>query len=202
MVAGRDDEQTRTIEGDAETPIALDADSLPEGTQIGRYRIEKPVGRGGMAMVYRAHDPELGRPVAIKVMLNERGRGTDSFRRARMIREARAAGSIAHPNVVTLYDVGVHDDLVYIAMELLPESLTSWLADAPRPWRQVLARFVAAGRGLQAAHEAGLVHRDFKPSNVLLAADGRVKVADFGLACPAIEVSTDGDDTPSRHATD
>ena len=201
MAADHDHERTLTIESDAAAPIALDAAELPPGTSIGRYRIEGAVGRGGMGIVYRAHDPELGRAVAIKLMLNERGRRPDASRRARMVREARAAGSVVHPNVITLYDVGVHDGLVYIAMELLPDNLQSWLEAEPRPWRTVLAKFIAAGRGLRAAHDAGLLHRDFKPSNVLLGSDGRVKVADFGLACVTVEVSTDGcdsDSTPSR----
>ncbi|MEM6989453.1 MAG: serine/threonine-protein kinase [Myxococcota bacterium] len=153
----------------------------------------KRVGRGGMAAVYSAEDPKLDRTVAIKVVLNERGRAADLGRRERMLREARAVASISHPNVVTIYDVGLHDGLVYIAMELVPRSLHSWLTEADRPWRQVLSRFLEAGQGLCAAHDAGLVHRDFKPSNVLLGDDGRPRVADFGLATPA-----SGDSSPDR----
>jgi eukaryotic-like serine/threonine-protein kinase len=186
-------ERTRTISRDAALPPMLDAGALRAGTRIGRYAILECIGRGGMAVVYRARDQDLQRTVALKIVLNPEGRAPTPRGQARMLREARASASVTHPNVVTVYDVGQHDDFVYIAMELMPGSLAQWLEAEERPWRHVLAVFIEAGRGLVAAHDAGLVHRDFKAANVLLAPGhsskmiGHPKVADFGLALPVHE---------------
>src|SRR4029077_12651760 len=98
----------------------------------------------------------------------------------RLEREAQAMAKLHHGNVVVVHDIGRHEAQLFIAMELCERSLASWLKQQ-RPWREVVARFIAAGRGLAAAHAIGLVHRDFKPDNVLLATDGTVKVSDFGL---------------------
>jgi serine/threonine protein kinase len=154
---------------------------------IGRYVVRDRLGVGGMGAVYRAHDPELDREVALKVLLPDVADDEDA--RARMVREARALAKLSHPNVIGVYDVGRHGAEVFLAMELVDGSdLSAWLAAGEegtgRPWRDVMDVFIQAARGLAAAHEQGLVHRDFKPANVLLGRDGRVRVVDFGLARP------------------
>ncbi len=155
----------------------LDADV---GAVVGRYTLVESLGMGGTGIVFAAHDEQLGRRVAIKLLRSDRGRGSGS--RARMLGEAQAMAQLNHPNVIRVYDVGVVDDRAFIAMELIEGcTLAEWLAK-PRPWREILDVFTAAGRGLAAAHGAGLVHRDFKPHNVLIARDGSVRVLDFGLA--------------------
>jgi serine/threonine protein kinase len=152
---------------------------------VGRYRILERIGSGGMGMVYRAHDPELARDVAVKVM-NADAFGEDEAQlaRARLVREARAMAKLAHPNVIHVYDVGTVEQGVFIAMELVEgHPLDEWLDQhRERGWQHVLAKLVDAGRGLAAAHAAGVIHRDFKPENVLVGEDGRVRVCDFGLA--------------------
>ena len=175
------------------------AGSLRPGDRLGRFEIEAVVGQGGMGVVYRARDPELDRVVALKVVAARAGRGRD-----RLLAEARAMARVEHPSIVPVYDVGPAADGVYIAMPLVAGgTLAAWLAARRRPWREVLQRFVAAGRGLAAAHGAGLVHRDFKPQNVLLDDDGAVLVADFGLVAPAPDATADGAaaDAPSSQVT-
>jgi eukaryotic-like serine/threonine-protein kinase len=154
--------------------------ALPRRT-LGRLRLLERLGAGGMGVVYRAYDPELAREVATKLLHPDTARSHAA--RARLRQEARALAEVSHPNVVQVYDVGEQDGSIYISMELVPGvDLRQWLAQAPRRWQDVLELLVAAGRGLQAAHERGLVHRDFKPSNVLVGHDGRARVVDFGLA--------------------
>ncbi|HGG58121.1 MAG TPA: serine/threonine protein kinase, partial [Nannocystis exedens] len=166
---------------------------------VGRYRIEGQLGAGGMGVVYRAYDPELDRRVAVKLLREDTV--ADERARQRMLREARSMARLAHPNVIHVYDVGIVGDQVFVAMELvIGVSLGAWLMSAPRPWQEVLDRFLAAGEGLHAAHVAGLIHRDFKPENVLVAADGRVRVLDFGLARSAVQVSVD--ETPAHTGGD
>jgi len=144
-----------------------------------RYRLVRELGRGGMGVVWEGEDVELGRRVAIKMITGR----VDSSGLARMRREARAVAKLAHPNVAAVYDVDVDSDPAYIVMEFVDGGdLGSWLRREPRPsWRAVLSAFEQAGLGLDAAHRAGLVHRDFKPANVILGG-GRVRVVDFGLA--------------------
>ncbi|MCB9748823.1 MAG: serine/threonine protein kinase [Myxococcales bacterium] len=153
--------------------------------RIGRYRVLDVLGQGGMGTVYTAHDDQLDRTLAIKVVRQRPG-GVGEHARARLLREARALARLSHPNVVTVHEVGEHEDQVFVAMELVRgESLARWLApdDAPpRGWREIVDVFIQAGRGLAAAHAAELVHRDFKPTNVVVGDDGVVKVLDFGLA--------------------
>jgi tetratricopeptide (TPR) repeat protein len=154
---------------------------LQPGTPVGRYVLRARIGEGGMGVVYAAHDPELDRVVALKVLRADAA-GDPAAVRTRVQREAQALARLADPHVVAVYDVGASDHGIFIAMELVEgETLRAWLR-APRPWRAVLATFIAAGRGLEAAHRAGLIHRDFKPDNVLVGNDGRVRVTDFGLA--------------------
>jgi hypothetical protein len=146
--------------------------------RVGRYQIGDRLGAGAMGVVYRAHDPDLGRDVAIKLV-----RSTASPSNLRLLREAQAMARLHHPNVVPIFDVGQAGDAMFVAMPLIEGgTLKRWLRGGPRSFDDVLDRFVAAGRGLAAAHAAGLVHRDFKPDNVLLGAGGEIHVADFGLA--------------------
>jgi tetratricopeptide (TPR) repeat protein len=145
---------------------------------LGRYVVIDELGTGGMGVVYRAFDPELGRQIAVKLL-----HGEPDEARARLAREGRALAALSHPNVVTIYDIGTAGDDMFIAMELVAgTTLRRWLAEQPREQRDILDAFRQAGRGLAAAHASGLVHRDFKPENVLVRPDGRVQVGDFGLA--------------------
>jgi len=151
------------------------------GDRVGRYQIRNLLGAGGMGVVFTAFDPELERTVALKLIRFE-GRSPSSRARTRLLREAQALAKLQHPNVVTIYDVGTDGDQVFIAMELISgQTLGGWLDAAPRSWRAIRDIFLDAGRGLAAAHAVGIVHRDFKPSNVIVGAD-RVVVVDFGLA--------------------
>jgi tetratricopeptide (TPR) repeat protein len=148
--------------------------------RLGRYVVLEALGEGGMGIVYAAYDPELDRRVAIKLLRAGHG---DPEARLRLLREAQAMARLSHPNVVAIYDVGTFDGQVFMALELVRgRSVGDWLKVSKRTWPEVLEIFVAAGRGLAAAHAVGLVHRDFKPDNVLIADDGAVKVMDFGLA--------------------
>jgi tetratricopeptide (TPR) repeat protein len=157
--------------------------ALVPGTRVGRYVIRRLLGEGAMGAVYGAHDPELAREVAIK-LLHSRGPASGPEKLAdRMRREAHAMARLSHPNVIIVHDVGTHDGRVFVAMELVDGgTLRDWLRERQRSTREILAVMERAGRGLAAAHAAGLVHRDFKPDNVLVAKDGGVKVSDFGLA--------------------
>lgn len=183
-----DPEGTRLWPGGQEPADAEGQQELERGALVGRYLIIETLGRGGMGVVYRAYDPELNRPVALK-LIGLHGQGSQSHQggedlvRARMLREAQALAQLTHPNVVSVYDVGAFDQAVFITMELVEgQTLRDWAAQQRPSRAQVLDVLVAAGRGLAAAHDAGLVHRDFKPSNVVVGTDGRVRVIDFGLA--------------------
>lgn len=163
------------------TDTALDRErvdrALERGEQVGRYEIGERIGAGGMGVVYRARDPKLERDVAIKVIASQQGRSQE-----RLLGEARAMAKLSHPAVVPVYDVGAIDDRVYVVMSYMRGgTLHEWIHGERRDWRAVVDRFEKVGRGLAAAHDAGLVHRDFKPRNVLIDGDD-VLVADFGLA--------------------
>jgi serine/threonine protein kinase len=152
---------------------------IRHGSKVGRFVVVGELGKGGMGVVYAAHDRELDRQVALKVM---RIASVEEIDRVRMLREGQAMARITHPNVITVFEVGSDDGVVFLAQELLDGgTLGEWL-EKPHSQEAILDKFVAAGRGLAAAHAVGLVHRDFKPENVLLGKDGRVRVADFGLA--------------------
>ena len=156
---------------------------LSVGDRVGRYLVLSTLGAGGMGVVFAAYDPQLDRKVALKVLRANLGANAKEAR-ARLKREAQAIARLSHPNVVGVYEVGAMDDGdVYIAMEFVEgDTLTTWLKRWPRTWREILEIFHQAGRGLAAAHSVGLLHRDFKPDNVLVGGDGRVRVTDFGLA--------------------
>ncbi len=184
------------LHSDATTPASAPPTvELGPGTKIGRYAILERVGAGGMGVVYSAYDPELDRRVAIKLLAPD-VIGEES--RLRLLREARAMARLSHPNVVPVYDAGTVDGRVFVAMEFVQGvTLREWLEDETRAWTEVLETMRRAALGLHTAHEAGLVHRDFKPDNVMVGDDGRVRVLDFGLARSA---SPDGL-VEARHVT-
>jgi serine/threonine-protein kinase len=153
---------------------------LTAGAQVGRFFLLKLLGEGGMGVVWSAYDPQLDRKVALKFVRTDGG-GPEAL--GRFLREAQALARVSHPNVIAVHDVGTDRHALYIAQEFVKGSdLGDWQSAAPRPLAQLLAVYVQAARGLSAAHAAGIVHRDFKPANVLIGEDGQVKVVDFGLA--------------------
>jgi len=158
--------------------------ALEPGEQLGRYVVLYRLGTGGMGVVYAAYDPQLDRKVALKLLRHGSSSPERSQRAAeRLMREARSMAQITHPNVITVHDATVVGSRVFLAMEHVDGvTLTRHLASGEHDWRDILKVLIAAGRGLAAAHNGGLVHRDFKPDNVMLARDGRVLVMDFGLA--------------------
>ena len=176
---------------------------LERGTAVGRFVVIDTVGMGGMGAVYSAYDPDLDRRVALKT-LHVSGT-SDPTAHGRMLREAQAMARLSHPNVVNVFDVGEHSGGIFIAMEFVPGvTLRTWERAKDRTWKEVVSVFLQAGRGLAAAHAAHLVHRDFKPANVLLGEDGRARVTDFGVARadgsiepvgPMVPASTIGEDS-------
>ncbi len=161
--------------------------------QLGRFRVLERLGAGAMGVVYAAYDPDLDRGVALKLI------NVPSADRAAALAEAKALARLSHPNVVPIYDVGMAGEHVYLVMELVRgQTLRAWIAG--RRARDILEVYQQAGAALAAAHAAGLVHRDFKPDNALVGADGRVRVVDFGLACeaddPALAIDRPAAGTP------
>lgn len=179
----------RWLQTEGPTPgvrAAPDAGELARGALLDRYVLLKPLGAGGMGLVFAAYDPLLDRTVAIKVLRHEVATAMPDSVRVRMLREARAMARLSHSNVVAVHDAGLFQGRVYLAMEhLAGGSLAEWLKARRRTWKEIRDVFVQAGRGLAAAHARGLVHRDFKPQNVLFSSDGRVLISDFGLVRPA-----------------
>ncbi|MBX7082708.1 MAG: serine/threonine protein kinase, partial [Nannocystaceae bacterium] len=176
------DDDTRV----SSSPTPAAERSLPEmvGAMVGRYRVTGLLGQGAMGIVLQGEDESLGRAVAIK-LIHERVE-LESRGRQRLEREARTLAALSHPNVVHVYEIGSHRGRLFVAMERVGgRSLRAWLREQARPWSERLALLCAAGDGLAAAHRAGIVHRDFKPDNVLVDDDGRPRVLDFGLAVPA-----------------
>ncbi|MBI5478308.1 MAG: tetratricopeptide repeat protein [Deltaproteobacteria bacterium] len=191
MASGKDDTGAtmevlgETAPADSGPPLPkVETEGIAVGTQIGRLVVLGPLGEGGTALVYVAYDRELDRKVALKFMrpsLVKSERATAA--RTRLMREAQALARLNHPNVVAIHDVGTYGDVVFIAESFVDGwTLTDWLTGQPRSVRDILDVFTQAGRALEAAHAAGLVHRDFKPDNVLVGRDGRAQVTDFGLA--------------------
>ncbi|HEY0134562.1 MAG TPA: serine/threonine-protein kinase, partial [Nannocystis sp.] len=185
--AGATEDEHNTAAGSNSAAGHAAPDELAPGTAVGRYMILSRLGAGAMGVVYAAYDPELDRKVALKLLQPRGGSSLDS--RIRLMREAKALARLSHPNVVAVHDVGTFAERVFLAMEFVDgKTLGAWLKERPQRWPDVLAIMRKAGEGLAAAHAAGLVHRDFKPDNVLIARDGRVRVLDFGLARSAGEV--------------
>lgn len=177
-----------------------EVDGVKRGSALGRYIVLNKLGGGGMGIVYAAYDPELDRKVALKLLHAEATEEPKAQQaRTRLLREAQAMARLSHANAITVHDVGTLGKEVFIAMEFIDgRTLAKWLKEKDRGTREILEVFVQAGRGLAAAHAAGLVHRDFKPDNVLIGNDGRVKVLDFGLARPAEDLLGDAPTVP-RH---
>jgi len=201
-MAGIDDRPAATTSTLPRSARRPDVASLAVGDFIGRYRVLEVLGAGGMGVVYGAFDPELQRKVALKLVRPE-FTALDLELRARLVREAQAMARIRHPNVITVFDVGTYADRLFVAMEVIDGwTLTSWQASRTRSVEEILRVFSAAGAGLAAAHAAGLVHRDFKPDNILIGGDGRVCVTDFGLVRPVassaeIEALSSADGIPT-----
>ncbi|MCA1664437.1 MAG: serine/threonine protein kinase, partial [Myxococcales bacterium] len=171
-----------TLPSTIEASCSAAVDSLPHshGT-LGRYLLLRVLGHGGFGVVWEAYDPVLDRKIAVKLLM------PSSALRGQIVTEAQALARVHHANVVSVFDAGVQKagdhELAYVAMELVVGgTLKQWLSDGKRGLGEILSRYLLAAHGLEAAHEVGLVHRDFKPSNVLLGDDGRVRVSDFGLA--------------------
>ncbi|HLM71099.1 MAG TPA: serine/threonine-protein kinase, partial [Polyangiaceae bacterium] len=169
------------------------------GDKFDRYTIEELLGEGGMGVVYRALDAKLERKVALKVLRSAKS-DADTWGRAvaRMLREARAAAALSHPNAVGIYDVGEHDGTPYLAMELIEGAPLRSRIGADIPLSTRLRWLADVARALSAAHRAGLVHRDIKPENILLRSDGVIKVLDFGIARSLRLSSEDPNGAPSR----
>jgi predicted Ser/Thr protein kinase len=182
-------EATMTSPNRSSQPDVIDRESR---VWIGRYKVVKKLGAGGMGAVYAAEDPELDRKVAIKLL-----HGTSETASARLVREAKALAKLRHPNVVTIYEVGRDTGDAFVAMELVDgTTLREWL-HGEHSVAERLDAMIQAGHGLAAAHAEGLIHRDFKPENAMVGADGRVQVLDFGLAKSAALPSLDPDDEPA-----
>ncbi len=180
-----------TDEEDADQAATHDAaDSvnhpLVAGTAVSRYIVTRVVGSGSGGVVYEAYDPQLRRRASLKLIRPTAAGGVspEEFQR-RMLREAQAMARLSHPNVVAVHDAGLFDGQIYIVLEFAEgETLTAWMGRARRGWREIVEVFTTVGRGLAAAHAAQIVHRDFKPDNVIVGGDGRVRLTDFGLARP------------------
>jgi tetratricopeptide (TPR) repeat protein len=184
----------------ANSPALQDGTTLARGTLVDRYVILERIGGGGMGVVYAAYDPQLDRKLAIKLVRY----GSDSDEdRNRLLREAQAMARVSHPNVLAVHDAGTFEDQVFVAVELVDGlNLRNWMQAAQRPWREVVQVFLQAGRGLAAAHRAGIVHRDFKPENVVVDGDGRARVLDFGLAhALGLDTKTDPGAAPTPTPT-
>lgn len=172
---------------------------LEAGSKLGSYEILAPIGAGGMGEVYRAHDPQLARDVAIKVLPQDFSTGEEQL--ARFTNEARLASSLNHPNIVTIYSMGWQNQRCYIAMELIEgRTLQEMMEEGPIPVEQALDIAVQVADGLAKAHEAGIIHRDLKPKNVMVTKDGHAKILDFGLS--KLTRSTVDSETPTASALD
>ena len=199
LLGGRANESLDLVDEHLQANVLHSLFETAPPAKFDRFVLLEPVGGGAMGTVFAAYDPKLDRRIALKVM-----RSGDELGRKRHLAEARALARVNHPNVVAVHDAGEHGDSLYVAMELVEgTSLATHLEQQQLPVRQIVRLFTDAARGLAAAHAAGVVHRDFKPANVLVGTDGRVRVADFGLAkaaaaSPAPEHLVSGDDADSH----
>lgn len=167
------------------------------GDAIGRFRVVRVLGRGGVGVVVEAFDPDLTRSVALKLLLTEVAAGADHS----LLVEARAAARLAHPNVVTVHDTGVHEGRPFVVMErVLGPDLAEWVKSEPRGWSEALHLLLGAARGLAAAHADGLVHRDIKPRNILVDGD-QGRITDFGIARTVAELRSDSHSSASMSGT-
>ncbi|MDC0717311.1 protein kinase domain-containing protein [Nannocystis bainbridge] len=192
-----DHEPLRPLEQIRRQVAAALFDEPHEPSTIARFQVLRVVGAGGMGVVYAARDPQLDRTVALKLLhpgqLGPRGQ-------QRLLREAQAMARLQHPNVLAVFDAGVHAEQVWIAMEYEGGgTLGDWLRAGPRRWQEIVEVLLQAGRGLAAAHAAGLVHRDFKPANVLVGG-GRIRISDFGLARLGEDAIAEAEQTTEDHA--
>ena len=175
-------------------------DAEPRGALIGRYVVIDRIGAGSMGVVYAAYDPQLDRKVAVKLVRPPAGADPERIktRQQRLVREAKALARLSHPNVVTVYDAGVWQDRVFLAMEFVQGgTLSDWVAGQPRGWRETLEVVVDAMAGVAAAHAQDLVHRDIKPGNIMVGDDGRVRVMDFGVVTAALDDAEPVSELPS-----
>jgi serine/threonine protein kinase len=198
------DGHAHTVPGPATSGFA--PNELATGTKIAHFEIRSVLGRGGMGVVYEAHDEKLDRRVAIKLVLGEFAGSVGSDQRTRLEREARSLARLSHPNVVQVFEIGEHEGQLYIVMEYVDGGTLGEhfqkMPMGPDRWRDVLGAMLPAGDGLAAAHEAGLVHRDFKPDNVLVDRRGRVRVMDFGVAHASTAALTELDVGQASTGTD
>ena len=186
----------QTAERPTDKGIATNIATQSPRSQLGRFTILRQLGAGGMGTVFAAYDEQLDRKVALKLLHNHDDR--DQTQRERVLREAKALARVKHPRVVAIYDVGTTSGQLYLAMEFIDGvTLRTWQQERSRSWREILLMYIQAGEGLCAAHEAGVIHRDFKPDNVLVGKDGLPRVLDFGVARfgwqSAVESYPDGD---------
>jgi eukaryotic-like serine/threonine-protein kinase len=181
-------------------PTVPAAHAAASPATLGRYRVDRILGVGGMGVVYAAHDPDLDRTVAIK-LLRPSPRLSAEELRARLTREAQIMARLSHPNIIPVHEIGSAGDQVFVVMELIDgTTLAEWLAAEARSWPEIVRVFVAAGEGLAAAHAQGVVHRDFKPDNVLISRAGRICVTDFGVAhLDSSDVAAPHADGPAGH---
>ena len=178
------------------TALGLVPELLPNGARLGRYIVRGAIGSGGMGVVLEAHDPKLDRRVALKIVRRLRDDASWERAKARVLAEAQAMARLAHPNVVAIHDLVEIGDEQLIAMEHVDgPDLEAWLATAP-PFNERVRVILDAARGLAAAHDAGVIHRDVKPSNIMIGADGRARVSDFGLAALGGDESSGAVGTP------
>ena len=180
LLAGADPDLRREVEALLAEQSDSTTSQIAAGFQLGTYRIEAPIGEGGMGVVYRALDAKLNRPVAIKFLSNELA---DAEARRRFQREAQLASALNHPHILTVYDAGEFEGRQYLVTEFVDGgTLKSWARQESRTWRQIVELLVGVADGLATAHAAGIFHRDIKPENILVAKNGYAKLADFGLA--------------------
>jgi predicted Ser/Thr protein kinase/uncharacterized membrane protein (DUF485 family) len=184
------------------TQLLSDSDAAPRDSgsmpsRLGRFTIDRRLGSGGMGVVYEGHDPNLDRKVAIKVLHDPAGTGS------RLLREAQALAQLTHKNIVQVFEIDTSDNQVFVVMQFIEgRTLQAWVHERQRGWLEIVDMFGGAGEGLAAAHVEGIVHRDFKPDNVLVGRDEIPRVLDFGLARASAETDSDGSGpSPERSLT-